>query len=147
MCIRDRGSVTASANAWNSQRSINDNGTYPEHADGMVSSNGYLISPFQIGNDGDTRNVSDGGLLQAPASNPNYSSLTHATRSFYRHFINDSGLAKSTFKSKLYGDANLVSKSGAFYTGVLAANNNITCLLYTSPSPRDATLSRMPSSA
>ena len=25
--------------------------------------------------------------------------------------------------------------------------NNITCLLYTSPSPRDATLSRMPSSA
>ena len=25
--------------------------------------------------------------------------------------------------------------------------NNATCLLYTSPSPRDATLSRMPSSA
>ena len=40
--------------------------------------------------------------------------------------------------------------------GALAANrmpaylyrsNNDTCLLYTSPSPRDATLSRMPSSA
>ena len=27
------------------------------------------------------------------------------------------------------------------------AGNEITCLLYTSPSPRDATLSRMPSSA
>ena len=27
------------------------------------------------------------------------------------------------------------------------ADNVITCLLYTSPSPRDATLSRMPSSA
>ena len=31
------------------------------------------------------------------------------------------------------------------YSGMLA--NPITCLLYTSPSPRDATLSRMPSSA
>ena len=27
------------------------------------------------------------------------------------------------------------------------ANNSFSCLLYTSPSPRDATLSRMPSSA
>ena len=30
---------------------------------------------------------------------------------------------------------------------VLSANNDNFCLLYTSPSPRDATLSRMPSSA
>ena len=29
----------------------------------------------------------------------------------------------------------------------LSMNDNDTCLLYTSPSPRDATLSRMPSSA
>ena len=29
----------------------------------------------------------------------------------------------------------------------LAADADMTCLLYTSPSPRDATLSRMPSSA
>ena len=121
-----QSNVTSSGNSWNSQRSVNDNGSYPEHADGMVSANGYLISPFKIGNDGDTRNTADGGSLQAPASNPNYSSLTHATRSFYRHFKNDTGLAKSTFKLKLYGDANLVSKSGAFYTGILAANKNIT---------------------
>ena len=31
--------------------------------------------------------------------------------------------------------------------GFSNANGGITCLLYTSPSPRDATLSRMPSSA
>ena len=31
--------------------------------------------------------------------------------------------------------------------GYINNNNNNTCLLYTSPSPRDATLSRMPSSA
>ena len=30
---------------------------------------------------------------------------------------------------------------------VQSLNQNIVCLLYTSPSPRDATLSRMPSSA
>ena len=74
-----QSNVTSSGNTWNSLRSINDNGSYPEHADGLVSANGYLISPFQIGNDGDTRNTADGGSLQAPASNPNYSSLTNAT--------------------------------------------------------------------
>ena len=31
--------------------------------------------------------------------------------------------------------------------GAIAETPNLTCLLYTSPSPRDATLSRMPSSA
>ena len=64
--------------------------------------------------------------MQSPAGNPNYSSLTHATRSFYRYFRNETGQAKATFKLKLYGDANLISKSGAFYTGILAANKNIT---------------------
>jgi hypothetical protein len=92
----------------------------------MVSANGYLISPLQIGNAGDTRNVADGGSLQAPAGSPNYSSLDIATRTYYRHFVNDTGLAKATFKLKLYGDSNLISKSGAFYTGSLGANKNIT---------------------
>ena len=73
-----QSNVTSSGNSWNSTYSINDIGSYPEHGDGMVSANGYLISPFQIGNDGDTRNTADGGSLQAPASNPNYSTLTNA---------------------------------------------------------------------
>ena len=34
-----------------------------------------------------------------------------------------------------------------FNTGVTGYQEIFTCLLYTSPSPRDATLSRMPSSA
>ena len=92
----------------------------------MVTANGYLISPLQIGNNGDTRNSAQGGSLQAPTNNPNYSTLTNATRSYYRHFKNDTGLAKATFKLKLYGDAKLVSKGGAFYTGSLGANKNIT---------------------
>ena len=122
----NQASVTSNGNKWNSARSVNDNGSYPEHATGLVGSNNYLISPLQIGNDGDTRNVAQGGVLQSPVGNPNYSSLTHATRSFYRYFRNETGQAKATFKLKLYGDANLISKSGAFYTGILAANKNIT---------------------
>ena len=36
---------------------------------------------------------------------------------------------------------------GVFTTFQAASGDNHPCLLYTSPSPRDATLSRMPSSA
>ena len=38
-------------------------------------------------------------------------------------------------------------KDGSYYFGHLDVDACYTCLLYTSPSPRDATLSRMPSSA
>ena len=93
----------------------------------VVTANGYMISPLQIGDDGDTRSAADGGVLQAPSGNPNYSSggLNKSTRTFYRYFQNNSGLAKATFTVTLYGDANLISKSGAFYTGTLGANKNI----------------------
>ncbi len=121
----NQAAVTNGANAWNPQRSVNDNGSYPEHADGLVSVNGYAFSPLKIGNAGDTRNVDQGGTLQAPNGNPNYSSLTHATRSFYRYFKNESGTSPSTPTITLYGDATIVAKSGAFYTGVLGANKNI----------------------
>ena len=45
-----------------------------------------------------------------------------------------------TFENFLEGDSNRLARNA----GIAVANN---CLLYTSPSPRDATLSRMPSSA
>ena len=120
-----QSNATSSANAWDSQNSVNDGVTYPAYNDGMVTVNGYAISPLQIGNAGDTRNAADGGSLQAPSSNPNYSSLNNSTRTYYRYFRNETGLAKATFTVSLYGDANLISKSGAFYTGTLGANKNI----------------------
>ena len=40
-----------------------------------------------------------------------------------------------------------VGMNAADLSGCFALSNSIDCLLYTSPSPRDATLSRMPSSA
>ena len=82
-----QAAVTSSSNAWNSQRSMNDGSSYPEYNDGMVTVNGFLISPFSIGNLGDTRNVSDGGDLQAPSGNPDYSTseLSESVRTYYRY--------------------------------------------------------------
>ena len=117
-----QSNATSSANAWNPQTHMN---AANAHGDGMVTVNGYAISPFTIGNVGDTRNSAQGGSLQAPTGNPNYSTLSDNVRTYYRYFRNNSGLAKATFTLTLYGDANLVSKSGAFYTGTLADNKNI----------------------
>ena len=57
-------------------------------------------------------------------------------------------LEEAQFRDLLYGIENLElrEKLTQFYKLDYPANAQ-TCLLYTSPSPRDATLSRMPSSA
>jgi hypothetical protein len=118
--------VTSSSNLWDSTISINDGGGYSQYNEGIVTVNGYAISPLKIGNAGDTRNLADGGVLQAPANNPNYSNLSESVRTYYRYFRNETGLAKATgFSVKLYGDATVVAKGGSFYTGTLGANKNI----------------------
>ena len=43
--------------------------------------------------------------------------------------------------------ANALDGDGKFGCSIVPRQKNLACLLYTSPSPRDATLSRMPSSA
>ena len=116
----NQAALTSSTNTWNSQTVMNNGGT---HDDGMVSANGYALSPFKIGNLGDTRNVADGGSLQAPTGNPNYSTLTNSTRTFYRQFKYTSASTVASFNLKLYGDANLVGKSGT-YAASLGQNKN-----------------------
>ena len=118
----NQASATDSSNAWNSQTHMN---AANAHGDGMVTINNKAISPLKIGNAGDTRNVAQGGSLQAPTGNPDYSSLSEDIRTYYRYFRNQTGQAKPTFTITLYGDANLVAKSGAFYTGILSSNKNI----------------------
>ena len=118
----NQASVTNGSNAWNPQTHMN---AANAHGDGMVTINNKAISPLKIGNDGDTRNVAQGGSLQAPTGNPDYSTLSENVRTYYRYFRNETGLSKPTFTITLYGDANLVAKSGAFYTGALGANKNI----------------------
>ena len=104
---------TSSGNKWVSSYSVNDNGTYPTHADGLAFVNGYLVSPKKLGNSGDTRNVADGGSLQAPASNPNYTTLTNATRTFVRHFQNNTSNDRSSITVTLYGSGSLVKRATA----------------------------------
>ena len=101
-------SLTHSDNKWNSATAMNNGGA---HDDGMVTANGFLISPKQIGNAGDTRNVDDGGSLQAPSGNPDYSSLTTSTRTFYRYFDNNTSNDRSSITITLYGSGSLVKKA------------------------------------
>ena len=54
---------------------------------------------------------------------------------------------KKTILTNLNSDLNYDSLLKRLPKNVLPAYDGLACLLYTSPSPRDATLSRMPSSA
>lgn len=123
-----QGDVTDSSNAWNSQRSMNDGSTYPEYNDGMVVANGFVISPLNIGNAGDTRNNSQGSTgLQAPAGNPNYSTsvLSESVRTYYRYFRNTGATTVQNFNIYVEGDATIVAKQGSVHYGALGANDRI----------------------
>jgi len=118
----NQAAVTDSDNTWNPQTAMNGGNA---HDDGMVTANGFAISPFQIGKSGDTRNNAEGSTgLQAPAGNPNYSTLTNNTRTYYRYFRYTSASTVASFTMTLHGDATLVGKSGT-YAGSLGANKNV----------------------
>lgn len=100
--------ATESAKRWVSSTKMNNGGT---HDDGMVTINNYLISPKQVGNDGDTRATIDSGDFQAPYGNPNYSSLSNNIRTYYRYFKNNTVNDRSSITVTLRGAASLVQKS------------------------------------
>tara|TARA_A100001015_G_scaffold299444_1_gene383512 strand:+ start:260 stop:3943 length:3684 start_codon:yes stop_codon:yes gene_type:complete len=126
------GSYTAQANVsdgsknWNSQRSMNDNVSYAEHATGLLIYDTYLIPPKDGGSSGDFRNHDEGGGIESPAGNVNYSAagLTHATRDYFRSFKNNTTNDRPSVQVTLYGDAIIVGKTGA-NQGTLGANKNI----------------------
>ena len=73
----------------------------------------------------------------------------HATGIQINHAKGNAALQEWQLQTDASADGNLKIRNATSSTDVMffdADNNNI-CLLYTSPSPRDATLSRMPSSA
>mgnify|MGYP003628301980 FL=1 len=106
----------SNSNVWNSQTEIDNGGS---HDDGMVTINGYAISPFQIGVAGNTGHAS----LQAPAGNPDYSSLTSNVRTFYRYFRYTGVSTVASFTLTLRGNATIVGKTGT-YAAALGANAN-----------------------
>ena len=122
-----QGSVTNASNTWNSTLSINDVGSHSTHSNGLLQYNDKLISPTVGGLGGDFRGVVNGGALQAPPGNPNYSSLATSTREYYRYFRSNQVGDVSLSTVTLYGDANLVAKGGAFNVGTPGSNKNIHC--------------------
>ena len=121
-----QASVSNGSNTWNSQRSMNDNGSYAEHATGLLIYDTYLIPPKDAGNSGDFRNHDEGGGIESPAGNVNYASagLTNATRDYFRSFKNNTSNDRPSVQVTLYGDATIVGKSGP-NQATLGANKNV----------------------
>ena len=98
-----------------------------------ISSNNYFVS-----------NDNNKGVFNLKNENidiiPNCRSINGQTRYYTNNFIQKSG------QYKLYDNQKIIDFIAYNYDSEESQLKN-TCLLYTSPSPRDATLSRMPSSA
>ena len=111
--------VTSSGNSWDSENSVNDQATYPNYSDGLVVFDGKLISPADAGDDGDCRNISDGGSLQSPTGNVDYSigGLTQGTRTYVRYFQNTTGGSKSNATITLYGSGSMEDVSDSLGNG------------------------------
>jgi hypothetical protein len=116
--------VTSSTYNWDSSGSLNDNSDYPGYYTGLMLYDGSIISPLNGGNYGDFRNYTDGGLLDGPDDNVNYTSLGSSTREYYRGFLNNTSDDRPSISIVLTGDATIVGKTGP-NTGALGANKNI----------------------
>ena len=88
---------------------------------GLIVYGGKLRSPQNagLGSDlGDFRDVSEGGSLEAPTGNPNYSSLSNTTREYIRWFQNNQVASKSNFSIVITGTGTIVPNTTA-----LSGNN------------------------
>ena len=121
-----QSAVSGGSNDWNSQTSMNDQGNFPEHATGLLIYDTYLIPPKDGGSSGDFRNHNEGGGIESPSGNVNYSSgvLTNATRDYFRSFRNNTSNDRPSIQITLYGDAVIVGKTGP-NQAALGANKNI----------------------
>lgn len=120
-----QNSVIADSAEWQPSASMN-NGSDLGHYAGMLVYNDQIISPISGVLGGDYRSSDDGGSLQAPEGNPNYSSLGISHREYERYFKNNTTSDTPQITITLYGDATLVGRSGA-NSGSLGANKNIHC--------------------
>ena len=116
--------ISGGSNDWDSQTSMNDQATYPEHATGLLIYDTYLLAPKDGGSSGDFRNHEEGGSIESPSGNVNYSSLTNPTRDYFRSFLNNTTNDRPSVQVTIYGDANIVGKTGP-NAASLGSNKNI----------------------
>lgn len=117
--------VTSSDNEWRSTSSMNSGADLGHYA-GLAVWNNHLITPLSGNLGGDYRSVDEGGDLQAPPDNPNYTSLTIPHRQYERYFKNNTSSDTPQITITLYGDATLVGRSGA-NSGSIGGDKNIYC--------------------
>ena len=110
--------VSDASNSWNSESPINNTASYDNYADGLVVFGDKLVAPIKAGNSGDCRNISNGGTLQSPAGNVNYSlsELDIATRTYVRYIKNSTGTTKTGFTITFRGSGSVDDLSTS-YTG------------------------------
>jgi len=119
-----QSNITGGSYVWNSTINMNDQSSYPTYATGLLIYDTYLLAPKDGGIDGDFRNHVEGGGIESPAGNVNYSSLTKSTREYYRSFLNNTVNDRPSIQVTLFGDAKIVGKTGA-NAAALGANKNI----------------------
>ena len=114
-----QANITGGSYDWNSQNSVDDNGSHPNYSDGLVVFDGKLVAPPQAGASGDCRNIAAGGSLQSPAGNVNYSigSLTTGMRTYVRSYRNTSGGSKSNATITIHGSGSMEDMSDALNGG------------------------------
>ena len=109
---------------WDPTITMNDTVTYPGYSTGLMIYDGYVISPLDGGNRGDFRNHDEGGSIEGPAGNVNYSSLTISDREHYRGYLNNTTNDRPSVGIAIYGDANIVGITGP-NADTLGSNKNV----------------------
>ena len=113
-----QANVTNVGNAWNSESPINNTASYDNYADGLAVFGDKLVAPIKAGTNGDCRSISNGGTLQSPVGNVNYSlsELDIGTRTYVRYFKNSTGTTKTGFTATFRGSGSIDDLATA-YTG------------------------------
>ena len=116
--------AAVAAGSWVSTTSMNDVSS-SAYYNGLLVYQARLKSPKAAPNAGDFRNVEDGGTVQGPYGNPNYSSLGSTdNRQYYRYFYNNTTSDTPQVQLTIAGSGVIVARSGP-NSGSLGANNNL----------------------
>jgi hypothetical protein len=118
-----QGQTSAVTASWDSTKSVND-ASNANHYSGLIIYDGHLVTPITGGNSGDYRSVGDGGSLQAPDNNVNYSTLTVGRREYYRGFENNTVNDVAQVTITIRGNATIKALAGP-NSGSLGANDFI----------------------
>ena len=116
--------VTGGSYDWDSTISMNNQAAHPAYATGLLVYDTYLLAPKDGGIDGDFRNHIEGGGIESPAGNVDYSNLTNSTREYCRSFLNNTVNDRPSIQITLFGDATIIGKTGS-NAAALGANKNI----------------------